>query len=174
MSDSTTTENTADPAGQVEAENTDGNQTETPEWAAKELERARKEAAKYRDRARTSAEETEAKLRDEFATREAELAKQIETLTAQVTASEAKANHSERAKTKLHLALEHGIPAEKIDTFTKRLMGDTADELAEDAKSLAEMLAPKVQEDHSQGVGGVPLNSPTILSALEGVVSRRR
>ena len=169
MSD--TTETPVEPAGQVETD-TD---SKGPEFYERELERARKDAAKYRDRARTAAEETEATLRTEFATREAELNSKIEALTAQIAETEAKVAVSERAATKLRLALEHGVAADKVESFTKRLVGETPEELAADAKSLAELFAaPAVQEDVSQGQGAAPLNSPTILNALQGVAARRR
>ena len=164
MSD--TTETPVEPAGQVAT----ATHSTGPQFYERELERARKDAAKYRDRART-----EATLRTEFATREAELNSKIEALTAQIAETEAKVAVSERAATKLRLALEHGVAADKVESFTKRLVGETPEELAADAKSLAELFAaPAVQEDVSQGQGAAPLNSPTILNALQGVAARRR
>ncbi|QUH01457.1 hypothetical protein HUO13_12110 [Saccharopolyspora erythraea] len=158
-------------AGQTET--TSGDER-SPEFYERELERARKDAAKYRERAKTAAEEAETKLRQEFATREGELTARIEELTAQVGAAEVKVSETERAATKLRLAVENGVPADKIDVFTKRLVGDNADELAADAKSLAEFFGPaSVQEDRSQGSGAVPLNSPTLLQMIERKLGSR-
>lgn len=166
MSENTT--ESVESAGQTETENSD--RPEAPEWAAKELERARKDAAKYRERARTAAEETETKLREEFTTREGELTKQLDELTEKYESSLMQVSESERSLTKLRLALDNGVPAENIDTFTKRLVGETSEELEEDAKSLAGFFSSsssKVQEDHSQGSGAVALNSPTLLQVFE-------
>lgn len=157
-----------EPAGQVETEN--GGNSDAPEWMQKELDRARKEAAKYRERSRQAADEAETKLRDEFATRESDLKKQHDDLTEKYEDLLVQANEKEHALTKLRLAVEHGIPADNIDTFTKRLVGETQEELAEDAKQLAGFFGSShkaTREDHSQGSGAVPLNSPTLLNIFE-------
>lgn len=164
MSDEST--ETGQSAGQVDSENS--GTSEAPEWVQKELDRARKEAAKYRDRARSSAEETENKLREEFSTRESDLKSQIEDLTGKYEDALVQASEHERSVNKLRLALENGIPSEHVDSFTKRLVGETYDELAEDAKSLASFFSRgQVQEDHSQGSGAEALNSPTLLQIFE-------
>lgn len=139
-----------------------------PEWLQKELERARKDAAKYRDRARNASEETETKLRDEFTARETELNSKVEELTSKYEEAAAQVSERETAITKLRLALDNGIPAEHVESFTKRLVGETYEELKTDAESLASFFSRgTVQEDHSQGSGAEPLNSPTLLRLIE-------
>lgn len=150
-----------------------------PESWQNEIRKLRDEAAKYRQKAKTAADsaksDVETKMRDEFTAREGELTKRIEELNTQYEDALFKANEAERSKMKLGLAASHGIPKEKVADFVKRLQGDTEDELAEDAKSLAELFVPSVTEDRSQGHGtSVPLNDSSILRGLQAFATKGR
>jgi len=177
--------NDAPAVDQDGAEATQAAETETenvpfeslpPTWQ-NEIRKLRDEAAKYRQRAKTAAEsvkpELESQLREEFVTREGELLQRIEELNTRYEEALFKASESERNMIKLRLAASHGIPKDKVDDFVKRLQGETEDELAEDAKTLAELFVPTVAEDRSQGLGtATALNDSAILRSLRAVANK--
>ena len=108
-----------------------------PEWAKKELAKARAEAAKYRTSLRDAETRlTGAKTAEEFEAAKAELLK------------------SNRALERALVATKHGLP----EALAKRLEGSTLEELEADAAALKALLAPAPPaepEHHPDASGGL-------------------
>jgi|HigsolmetaAR202D_1030399.scaffolds.fasta_scaffold07864_8 hypothetical protein len=122
--------------------------SDLPQWAQEYIANLRQEAADHRVKKNQLQQELTA-ANEKLAGLQTELAEVKK--TAESASMESK---------KLQIALEAGIPGEKAVSYAPRLVGNTEDELREDAKKLAADLAPAlgtVQQqpatDRSQGAG---------------------
>ena len=127
-----------EPAGtEAPAGGPDASEDSLPDWAKKELSKARGEAAKYR----TSLRETEAKLAG------AKTAEEFEAARAQLL-------EANRALERNLVAVKYGLP----EALAKRLEGSTLEELEADAAALKGLLVPtppKEPEHHPDASGGL-------------------
>lgn len=129
-----------------------------PEWAQKELTKARNDAAKYRTEKRELKQQLENageadKKRSEV---EKKLHEQSETLS-----------DRESELGKLKAVLNAGMPADQAVSMASRVKGATEDEWNHDAAELASMFGesvkPERRPDYSQGAGNSqPLNGDPI------------
>jgi hypothetical protein len=111
------------------AADTDRKEADLPDWAAKELERARKEAATYRTKLR-EVEPLAEKARELQESQKSEQQKLME----RAETAEAERNRLESAVHRLRVAAKNGIPEELAD-----LLGDGDEETLETrAKALME------------------------------------
>ena len=124
---------------------TPGSLSELPEWARTEIRRARTEAARYR-RERNTAQEALADK--DTSTVDQESRAQVDRLTAQLA-------DAQRDAARLRAALTAGVPPSFVTDFAARLVGDTEEELAEDARRLTNLLGlpDRKRPDPSQGAG---------------------
>lgn len=132
---------------------------ELPEWARKELTKARGDAASYRTRLR----EAEAKLA------EAKTPEDIEAAVADLKAANA---DLERQIVVRDVAAKHNLPP----ALAKRLTGSTPEELEADAKELAKLVAPAPTTPSSPAGGlnpGDNDDSPSDPRTLARVARRR-
>jgi septal ring factor EnvC (AmiA/AmiB activator) len=135
------TQAAADQTAQTQAAGATTTTTDSPDLDAlkKELAEARKEAAKYRtslrsqEQAQQEAEAARLKEAGEFKA----LYEKEQAARAQLEAQVAQA---QRAQQQLDAAIAAGLPP----SMAPRLMGDTPEALAADAKALAELVKPPV------------------------------
>lgn len=79
------------------------------------------------------------------------------------------ADSASRQLMRIRAAISAGIPLDRLDYVAERLKGETPDELAEDAKRMAALLAPSGPvRDVSQGQGNtvMALNGNDLLDAV--------
>jgi len=143
---------------------------DVPEWVAKELSEARKEAAKYRTEKKQAVEDAKAAVSAEFTSK-------IEALEAQLAEKDGEISQSSLAMTKLKVALGVGISNDKVEDFAALLQGDTEEDFKSHAEKLKELFtadqpAQSKPIDKSQGAGGddLPLNGDSLLSALRNTL----
>lgn len=137
-----------------------------PEWAQKAIEKANKEAAKYRVRAKEAADETAKTLED----------KHREELTALQEKYEGtlyKAQEMELRVMRQSIALELGVPVDKVGEFADRLRGEDEEALRKDAASLYKVFGLDEQDkprsrltDPSQSSTALPLNGDPLLNSV--------
>jgi hypothetical protein len=129
MSDDATTSATADAAAGDESTGAEGSAELTPEQLKAALAAARKEAAGYRTKLREA---------EPFVTKAKELEdaqkSDVEKLTAAQATEKARADKAEAQLLRVTAAIGAGLDVDMAD----RLRGATAEELAADAKALAE------------------------------------
>ncbi len=134
--------------GKPEPEQTKGS-TWTLDAAVSEIEKLRKEAAKHRTAA-NAAEKAKAEAEAAALTEQGKYKELYEKAQAEAKATAdklAQVEHDQQRRDAAHAA---GIPA-----LWQRLQGETADELAEDAKALAALMQP------AQPTPGQPGRQPT-------------
>lgn len=125
--ESTETESTESAESTEGTESTEENKPENdlPEWARKELSKARSDAARYR----TSLRDAEAKLAD------AKSPEDIEAAVREVREANEKLTREIAVR---DIAAKHGLPP----ALAARVAGSTPEEMEADAKELAKLIAP--------------------------------
>jgi hypothetical protein len=126
-----------------EPEKKDDDESTLPDWAQKELSRARNEAGKYR----TERNDLREKLKD---------AKTPEDIEAATKEYVSKVEELERELARERVAREFSLPNE----LAERLRGDTEDELKADAKALQKFARPARGGSDDPKGGLDPSNEP--------------
>lgn len=137
----------AEPQEPVEPEKKDDDESTLPDWAQKELTRARGEAAKYR----TQRNELQDKLKD---------AKTPEDIEAATREYVEKVEGLELQLTRERIAHQFKLP----DELAERLRGATEDELKADAEALQKFARPSRGSDDPKG-GLDPRRDPEAFDA---------
>lgn len=124
-----------------------GDLNSLPQWARDAISRANNEAAERRVALRQKTDEHTAALA------------QVQSIADEKAAVEKAANDSKNELLKLSIALDAGVPGERVRSIAARLQGSTEDELKADAQKLVEEfginaapVAPRAT-DPSQGRG---------------------
>jgi|SRR5690606_5559791 len=134
-------------------QSTENNLDEAPKWARDAITRANNEAAERRVQLK--------KLEQEKADLNNQLAAALDAKSAAEKAVEDK----NRELLKLQIALDAGVPGERVRSIAERLKGDTEDELKADAEALVREFGlnarptPQRAVDPSQARGG---NTPPV------------
>lgn len=147
------------------------NRDSLPDWARKSISDANNEAAKFRTELRTKTDEHTTALG------------QINALTDEKNELQSKLTASDLKLLKLTIALDAGVPGDRVRSIAERLVGENETELKADAaKVVADfgLTARTPATDPSQGSGGTnPVtNSPasmlydSIRSQLEPMLER--
>lgn len=125
-------------------ENTQPKNDDAPDWARKAISEANSEAAKYRVE------------RNEFKRQLDEALGKNTELTDKYAAAESARVAAETELMKLRVALDAGVPGDRVRTLAERLQGSTEEELMADAKKLVEQFGLNRKDratDPSQGRG---------------------
>lgn len=123
-----------------------GDLSSLPQWARDAISRANNEAAERRVALRQKTDEHTAALA------------QVQSIADEKAAAEKAANDSKAELLKLSIALDAGVPGERVRSIAARLQGSTEDELKADAAALVNEFginaAPVTRAtDPSQGRG---------------------
>ena len=129
-----------------------------PEWAQTELTKARQDAAKYRTERNG--------IRDELAALKEQVA-EFDSTKDQLEQLLTEKSLTELTVMRLEAALEAGLDRD----MAERLRGETAEELAEDARSLAGKIRTRpVDPTQGKGSNNIPLNGDPIEEALKNAL----
>lgn len=142
----------------------------SPEMYPKEyVQELRNEAARYRTQKNEAVEATKAAVTAEFTAKLAEKDVQITELSQQL-------QNAQLELEKLSVAVELGVPSDKVRAFAAILQGSDKDAITASAASAKELFGglttPSPAYDPTQGAGGgdLPLNGDPLLNALKKVV----
>lgn len=149
---------------------------ELPEWAREQITKANKQAAKYRTERNEAVEAAKAEVAASFEPKIAEL-------EAQLSEKDSELSSARHEVTRVKVALQAGIDADRTLSFADLLKGDTEDELRSHAEELKELFGSPSQEsgtrgavDPSQGASGspLPLNGDPLLNRVMQVINHQR
>lgn len=174
MAEETTQDTETAEATEAETETQEvQNVEDLPEWAQKAIEKANKEAAKYRVRARDAADEVTKTL-------EAKHREEVESLREKYEGALFESESTKLRLTRQSVALEMGVPADKVAQFAERLRGESEEELRADAKELYSVMGlddtrktgKSRLTDPSQSAGHLALNGDPLLESVRRVLGK--
>lgn len=124
--------------------------SEIPDWARKSISEANAEAAKYRNQVKTIADETATKLNAEWESK-------LKSVAEEKTAALSERDNSSLEYTKLKVALNSGVSADKAVDFAGLLQGSNEEELSAYAQKVLQFggaQKPAKATDPTQGMTG--------------------
>jgi hypothetical protein len=165
--------------GTTEESTEEGTTEESEQEASEEGKSGEDWEAKARKRSITIKTERKKREDAEAKVKEYEDAQKSdsEKLTEKATTAEGRANQAEAKAVRLEIAIDKGLTGKQARAFAKRLVGETQEELEEDADELLASFKPKAEDEETEEASeeGKPevKRRPTEKTKRTGATSRK-